>query len=76
MYDSVYPTRTARFGVALTPQGTLKLRHAKMAQDFRPMDETCSCMVGGGALAGLGAWRGWRAGGRHQEPPMARLRTG
>jgi tRNA-guanine family transglycosylase len=45
MYDSVYPTRTARFGVALTPQGTLRLKHARMAQDFRPLDDTCSCMV-------------------------------
>eukprot|EP00798_Chlamydomonas_sp_ICE-L_P031400 gene31400-6566_t len=35
MYDSVYPTRTARFGVALVPEGVLKLRHAGFAQDFR-----------------------------------------
>ena len=35
MYDSVYPTRTARFGVALVPEGVLKLRHAAYAEDFR-----------------------------------------
>lgn len=45
MYDSVYPTRTARFGVALIPEGVLKLKHAAMAEDFRPVDPTCSCRV-------------------------------
>lgn len=35
MFDSVYPTRTARFGVALVGSGTLKLRHAAFAEDFR-----------------------------------------
>ncbi|KAH7440932.1 hypothetical protein KP509_03G016600 [Ceratopteris richardii] len=45
MYDCVYPTRTARFGTALVPEGVLKLKHASMAADFRPLDETCSCMV-------------------------------
>ena len=35
MYDSVYPTRTARFGVALVPEGTLKLKNASFANDFR-----------------------------------------
>lgn len=34
MYDSVYPTRTARFGVALVPGGVLKLKNAAYAQDF------------------------------------------
>ena len=34
-YDSVYPTRTARFGVALVPQGVLKLKNAEYSQDFR-----------------------------------------
>ena len=35
MYDSVYPTRTARFGVALVPEGVLKLRNASNKRDFR-----------------------------------------
>lgn len=35
MYDSVYPTRTARFGVALVPQGVLKLKNAQYTEDFR-----------------------------------------
>ncbi len=35
MYDSVYPTRTARFGVALVPEGVLKLKNAQFAADYR-----------------------------------------
>ena len=35
MFDSVYPTRTGRFGVALVPSGTLKLRNTIYAEDFR-----------------------------------------
>ncbi|KAF7816993.1 queuine tRNA-ribosyltransferase catalytic subunit 1 isoform X2 [Senna tora] len=45
MYDCVYPTRTARFGTALVPEGVLKLKHRAMADDTRPIDPTCSCMV-------------------------------
>ncbi|XP_024521803.1 queuine tRNA-ribosyltransferase catalytic subunit 1 [Selaginella moellendorffii] len=45
MYDCVYPTRTARFGTALVPEGVLKLKHASMATDTRPIDASCSCMV-------------------------------
>ena len=45
MYDSVYPTRTARFGVALVPGGTLKLKHAIHALDTRPIDPDCDCRV-------------------------------
>lgn len=35
MYDSVYPTRTARFGVALVPEGVLRLKNAPYARDYR-----------------------------------------
>ncbi|QCD93173.1 queuine tRNA-ribosyltransferase [Vigna unguiculata] len=45
MYDCVYPTRTARFGTALIPEGVLKLKHKAMAEDTRPIDPTCPCMV-------------------------------
>ncbi|XP_016706708.2 queuine tRNA-ribosyltransferase catalytic subunit 1 isoform X1 [Gossypium hirsutum] len=45
MYDCVYPTRTARFGTALVPEGVLKLKHRAMAEDTRPIDPTCACMV-------------------------------
>ncbi|XP_072977960.1 uncharacterized protein [Typha angustifolia] len=45
MYDCVYPTRTARFGTALIPEGVLKLKHKAMENDERPIDSTCPCMV-------------------------------
>eukprot|EP00882_Tetradesmus_deserticola_P015291 GHRQ01016287.1.p1 GENE.GHRQ01016287.1~~GHRQ01016287.1.p1 ORF type:complete len:396 (+),score=137.37 GHRQ01016287.1:682-1869(+) len=45
MYDSVYPTRTARFGVALVDSGVMKLKNAAFAKDMRPIDESCSCMT-------------------------------
>ncbi|KAJ7965747.1 Queuine tRNA-ribosyltransferase catalytic subunit 1 [Quillaja saponaria] len=45
MYDCVYPTHTARFGSALIPEGVLKLKNRVMAQDTRPIDPTCPCMV-------------------------------
>jgi len=43
MADCVFPTRTARFGVALTFQGPLNLRLAKHAKDFAPIDADCPC---------------------------------
>ncbi|CAL5229875.1 g13287 [Coccomyxa viridis] len=45
MYDSVYPSRTARFGVALVPSGVLKLKNICYREDFRPLDESCGCMT-------------------------------
>eukprot|EP00762_Andalucia_godoyi_P002290 ANDGO_07637.mRNA.1 putative queuine tRNA-ribosyltransferase len=45
MFDCVYPTRTARFGTALTSFGTLNLRHASQAAEFIPIDSECDCSV-------------------------------
>ncbi len=44
MYDSVYPTRTARFGVALVPGGTLKLKNSEYVEDFRCAQKFTTCM--------------------------------
>ncbi|KAI9433350.1 tRNA-guanine(15) transglycosylase-like protein [Lactarius indigo] len=43
MADCVFPTRTARFGVALTFNGPLNLKLRKHATDFNPIDSTCPC---------------------------------
>ncbi|KIJ39872.1 hypothetical protein M422DRAFT_32477 [Sphaerobolus stellatus SS14] len=43
MADCVFPTRTARFGVALTRQGPLNLRLNKYSQDLDPIDKDCAC---------------------------------
>lgn len=45
MYDCVYPTRTARFGVALLDTGTLRLKSRECADDASPLDEECVCVA-------------------------------
>lgn len=43
MFDCVFPTRTARFGNALTPTGTLILHRPEFADDFQPIEKGCPC---------------------------------
>lgn len=48
MYDCVYPTRTARFGVALIDgesPGTLRLKANECALDDRVIMEGCACQA-------------------------------
>ncbi|CAG8708889.1 3017_t:CDS:2 [Ambispora leptoticha] len=45
MFDCVFPTRTARFGNALTSKGTLNIKSNKFAHDFSPIEETCDCIT-------------------------------
>lgn len=44
MFDCVWPTRTARFGNAITKEGMLKLRQAAFATDFAPIESGCGCI--------------------------------
>ncbi|KAG8166531.1 hypothetical protein KVR01_002220 [Diaporthe batatas] len=44
MFDCVWPTRTARFGNAVTRFGMLKLKHSEYANDFRVVEEGCGCV--------------------------------
>ncbi|KAM0789649.1 hypothetical protein ACM66B_000451 [Microbotryomycetes sp. NB124-2] len=43
MADCVFPTRTARFGVALTFDGPLNLRQKQYARDHSVIDSDCPC---------------------------------
>jgi queuine tRNA-ribosyltransferase len=43
MFDCVLPTRLARHGAALTPDGRLNLKNAKFRHDFGALDPECSC---------------------------------
>ena len=43
MFDCVYPTRTARFGYALTSQGRLNLQNAKYRTNPAPLEPDCDC---------------------------------
>ena len=47
-FDCVYPTRTARFGVALVndpsvPGGTMRLKNKIYNRDMSPVDSQCEC---------------------------------
>ncbi len=43
MFDCVLPTRLARHGAALTPDGRINLKNAAYQRDFGPLDPECSC---------------------------------
>ncbi len=43
MFDCVVPTRLARTGSAMTPDGRLPLRRAVYRDDLRPLVEGCPC---------------------------------
>ncbi len=43
LFDCVYPTRTGRFGSALTWDGALHLKNAAFAADPRPIEPGCVC---------------------------------
>ena len=51
MYDCVYPTRTARFGVALVPTGTLRVRHREFTGDTSVLDDDCTCQACSGGYS-------------------------
>lgn len=42
-FDCVYPTRTARFGVALIETGSIRLKSKEHAIELIPVDPYCSC---------------------------------
>jgi queuine tRNA-ribosyltransferase len=43
MFDCVYPTRVARFGVAIVPSGTMRLKAKEFSMDLGPVEEGCLC---------------------------------
>ena len=43
LFDSVYPTRTGRFGYALVPEGRLNLKSARHLEEKGPLDPACDC---------------------------------
>ena len=45
MFDCVVPTRNGRNGQAFTFGGDIQLRNAIYKEDFRPIDENCSCFA-------------------------------
>ncbi len=45
VFDSAFPTRTARHGMAFGIDGNLNIESPKFARDFRPLDKDCECFV-------------------------------
>lgn len=43
LFDCVLPTRIARNGQLLTPDGRMNMRNAQYAEDHRPVQEDCLC---------------------------------
>jgi len=45
LFDCVWPTRLARHGRVLTPEGDFNLRRAEFASDSRPLQGECPCFT-------------------------------
>ena len=45
MMDCVLPTRAARHGLLFTSEGRMNIKNARFAQDQKPPDPDCRCMV-------------------------------
>jgi queuine tRNA-ribosyltransferase len=43
MFDAVFPTRNARHGQLLTPDGPIQIRNAIFRQQTGPIDPSCDC---------------------------------
>ncbi|MDX9912455.1 MAG: tRNA guanosine(34) transglycosylase Tgt [Phycisphaerales bacterium] len=61
MFDCVLPTRNGRNAAAFVPEGVLKLRNARHAEDPGPIEEGCDCPACGRGGAG-DAPAGWVPG--------------
>ncbi|KAL7807024.1 Queuine tRNA-ribosyltransferase [Trichoderma aethiopicum] len=59
MFDCVWPTRTARFGNAITKRGVLNIRNSKYATDFGPIEPGCGCMCCREGEDGMGITRAY-----------------
>ena len=51
MFDCVLPTRNGRNANAFTPQGPIRLRNARFAEDSLPIDPSCDCEACAGGFS-------------------------
>lgn len=75
MFDCVWPTRTARFGNAVTKHGVLNIRNAKYASDFGPIEPGCGCMCCREGEDGMGITRAFIHHNASKETVAAHLLT-
>ena len=43
MFDCVFPTRTARFGVALVDSGSIRIKAKEFSSQNKPLEDACTC---------------------------------
>lgn len=75
MFDCVWPTRTARFGNAITKQGVLNIRNKRFATDFGPIEDGCGCMCCRSGEGGMGVTRAFVHHNASKETVSAHLLT-
>ncbi|KAG6013109.1 hypothetical protein E4U54_007080 [Claviceps lovelessii] len=75
MFDCVWPTRTARFGNAITKHGVLNIRNARYANDFGPIEPGCGCMCCRQGDGGMGVTRAFVHHNTSKETVSAHLLT-
>ncbi|KJZ72994.1 Putative queuine tRNA-ribosyltransferase [Hirsutella minnesotensis 3608] len=75
MFDCVWPTRTARFGNAVTKKGVLNIRNAKFANDFGPIEPGCECACCKQGEGGMGITRAFVHHNASKETVAAHLLT-
>ena len=75
MFDCVWPTRTARFGNAITKHGVLNIRNAKYANDFGPIESGCECLCCRQDARGMGISRAYVHHNASKETVSAHLLT-
>ncbi|CCE33588.1 hypothetical protein E4U22_007724 [Claviceps purpurea] len=75
MFDCVWPTRTARFGNAITKHGILNIRNAAFANDFGPLEDGCGCMCCRQEDGGMGITRAYVHHNTSKETVAAHLLT-
>ncbi|KAG5936989.1 hypothetical protein E4U59_004670 [Claviceps monticola] len=75
MFDCVWPTRTARFGNAITKYGILNIRNAAFANDFGPLEDECGCMCCRQEDGGMGITRAYVHHNTSKETVAAHLLT-
>lgn len=51
LFDCVLPTRSGRNALVFTRNGPLRLRNARFAEDFEPIDAACDCEVCAGGFS-------------------------
>ncbi|OTB00080.1 hypothetical protein M426DRAFT_324585 [Hypoxylon sp. CI-4A] len=75
MFDCVWPTRTARFGNAITRRGVLNIRNAKYANDLGPLEDGCGCACCRQDKNGMGITRAFVHHNTAKETVAAHLLT-